>query len=403
MREDMIRNSVIFLLLISFLSGQSFALSWHVEKDGSGDFSVIQDAVNVAADGDTVFIGPGRFEEFGTTRADDRTTHIYLDLLGKSLAIIGAGAELTFIGPAEIDFHPWPGPFVYILGAIECPELVVKNITMDHSPWAMLRVEQVGNLIVSECTIKEGQFGVFGSISSRGFISNCLFEDISSDGVGIFEPTPGCTVENCRFINVFKPVSVNWNPAHCDVVNCELDGGRPGVSSPFGRTGVGFSGGGSGSVSNCTIRGFENYGVTISEDGDITVTNNIIEQTSGWGMAMSGAINTVIRQNTISTQTGKCLYLPRPSNGMVFEGNDLSRGDGDYVKTSDYWPYNPPAYFHLEDNYWGTTDAEEISAHIQDGNYFEDSNMFVIFEPFADSSIVATQKKSMSQMRAMFR
>ncbi len=399
----MIRSSVVLLLLISVLAGQSYATTWHVEKDGSGDFSVIQDAVNVAADGDTVFIGSGRFEEFGTTRADDRTTHIYVDLLGKSLTIIGAGAEQTFIGPADIDFHPWPGPFVYILGAIECPDLVVKDLTMDHSPWAMLRVELVGTLTVSNCTIKEGQYGVLGCISSRGLISNCFFKDISSDGVAISEPTPNCTVENCLFSNIYAPVSVNWNPAHCDVINCELDGGQLGVSSPFGRVGVGFSGGGSGSVSNCTIQGFENYGVAISDDGDVTVTNNIIEQTNGWGMYLNGAVNAVIRQNTISTQTGKCLFLPRPCNGMIFEGNDLSRGEGDFIKTSIYWPYNPPTYFHLENNYWGTTDVEKISAHIQDGNYFEDSNMFVIFEPFAEGSVVATQKKSMSQMRAMFR
>ncbi len=271
---------------------------------------------------------------------------------------------------------------------------MICDLTLDHSPWKLLGIASVGTLFVSNCTFKEGHYGIAGHLTENGIISNCLFEDLSLYGVSIFDPTPSCLVENCIFNNVFVPVGVDWSPARCDVVNCQMDGGRVGVK---------FAEGGGGSVSNCTIRGFENYGVAISEDGVIAITNNIIEQTEGWGMYMTGAGNTVIRQNTISTQTGKCLYLPYPCNGMIFEGNDLSRGEGDFAKTNDYWPYEPPTYFHLENNYWGTTDAEEISAHIQDGHYFEFSNMFVLFEPFAEDSVVATKKMSLNSLKSMFR
>ena len=390
----MMRIKAGVLLLALLIVGPSFAKTWQVEKDGSGDFSIIQDAVNLAADGDTIFIGPGRYEEYETTGSNGRSTHIYVNLFGKSLTLQGAGTDQTFIGPEEIDFHPWPGTYVYILGAIGCTELAINDLTMDHSPWVMLRMQDVGTMRVANCTFKEGQYGVSGALTGSGIISNCLFEDLTSCGVAISDPTPTFRVEYCIFNNVFVPVGVDWSPAHCDVVNCQMDGGRVGVK---------FAGGGGGSVSNCTIRNFENYGVVASDDGDITITNNIIEQTDGWGMYISVAENTVIRQNSISTQTGKCLKLFYPSNGMIFEGNDLSRGEGDFATTNDYWPYNPPTYFHLENNYWGTTDAEEISAHILDGHYFENSNMFVLFEPFADDSVVQTQKKSFSSMKAMFR
>ena len=46
--------------------GQVCARTWYVEQDGSGDFTVIQDAVDAAGDGDTVAIGPGRYEEYQT-------------------------------------------------------------------------------------------------------------------------------------------------------------------------------------------------------------------------------------------------------------------------------------------------------------------------------------------------
>ncbi len=42
----------------------SEARTWHVEKDGTGDFSVIYEAEDAAAAGDTILIGPGRFEEY---------------------------------------------------------------------------------------------------------------------------------------------------------------------------------------------------------------------------------------------------------------------------------------------------------------------------------------------------
>ncbi len=212
-------------------------------------------------------------------------------------------------------------------------------------------------------------------------------------GVSVYDPSPIIIVENCIFNNVYGPVGVNWSPARCEVANCQMDGGRVGVS---------FAGGGEGSVSHCSIRNFDNYGVAIQEGGEVTITENLIDQTTGWGMYLSGANNTIIRENTISTQSGTCLFLPYPCNGMVFEGNNLSRGEGNFAKTGDYWPYTPPTYFHLEHNYWGTTDAAEISAHIQDGHVFPHSNMFVLFEPF-EGGPVSTKKKSLSQMKAMFR
>ena len=41
----------------------SAARTWYLEKDGSGDFAVIQEAVDAAASGDTLRIGPGRWYE----------------------------------------------------------------------------------------------------------------------------------------------------------------------------------------------------------------------------------------------------------------------------------------------------------------------------------------------------
>ena len=52
------------LAVAVFSPVETSATTWHVEKDGSGDYAVIQDAIDAAAAGDTIRIGPGRFEDY---------------------------------------------------------------------------------------------------------------------------------------------------------------------------------------------------------------------------------------------------------------------------------------------------------------------------------------------------
>jgi len=309
------------------------------------------------------------------------------------LSLIGSGAGVTIIGPEDPEFHSWPGRDVFIINAQQAPGIDISGMTLEHSPWMIVSAMYVGTLVVAECSMSGGGTGIRAAITESGEILNCEFNDLSGLGIIIFNPTSDCSVGNCTFTSVLRPVKVNWSPAVCDVSNCEMEGGGVGVS---------FSDGASGSVTGCTMRGFHNYGVGINSDGDIVITNNVIEQSSGWGMFLGDADNAFISQNVITTETGTCLFLPYPCDGMVFEGNDLYRGDGNFAKTNEYWPFDPPTYFHVENNYWGTTDAEEISEHILDGNNMENVNMFVVFEPFEDGP-VPTEQKTWSELKSMYR
>jgi len=70
------RIAMIALCLCLAASAQS--ATWHVEKDGSGDFEVIQDAVDAAAPGDVIMVGPGRYEEFQVWNNGNQDWHIYV-------------------------------------------------------------------------------------------------------------------------------------------------------------------------------------------------------------------------------------------------------------------------------------------------------------------------------------
>ncbi|MDP2324951.1 MAG: hypothetical protein Q8N51_13110, partial [Gammaproteobacteria bacterium] len=87
--------------LVMLLSTAAGASTWSVQRDGSGHFTAIQLALDAAADGDTILIGPGEYTESTTIRPPGWAYDIqsYADLRCDNLTIIGAGADVTVIGP----------------------------------------------------------------------------------------------------------------------------------------------------------------------------------------------------------------------------------------------------------------------------------------------------------------
>ena len=88
----MLKAISVVVLAISLLAGTlAHGRTWRVERDGSGDFTVIQDAVDAAGSGDVIEIGPGRFDEFAQYDNGGPTWDIYIFIVGKDLTFIGAG------------------------------------------------------------------------------------------------------------------------------------------------------------------------------------------------------------------------------------------------------------------------------------------------------------------------
>ena len=266
-------------------------------------------------------------------------------------------------------------------------------MTIEHSPWELVSFTAWnGRFEMARCVIRSGNRGVILSCTDGGSVANSEFIDLDGYGVHTTNPTNNFLVNNCTFTNVRLPAGADWSPSYLEVSNCTMESGV---------VGVGFYGGATGSVTNCTIRDFSNYGIALWNPGIVTIADNTIEQPSAGGMNLGDVNHAVITNNTIMNETGACLYLPYPCDGMVFEGNELYRGSGDFVITNDYWPYTPPTYFHLENNYWGTTDADEIQAHMIDGHVQDEANMYVIFEPFSGGP-VPTEAHSWSDVKRLF-
>ncbi len=137
------------LLVVSFTS-VSEARTWQVAKDGSGDFSVIQDAVDAAESGDEIHIGPGRFDDYTTIHEGGSLYwDFYVGVTGKSLSFIGSGAGQTIIGPEDSSVNENDA-----LG-ISCTEgpstILVSGISFENINYTCIWL-MYGHLEVDSCS-----------------------------------------------------------------------------------------------------------------------------------------------------------------------------------------------------------------------------------------------------------
>lgn len=88
--------SVCIALLLSAVP--LAAATWRVELNGSGDFTDIQPAVDAAAAGDTIRIGPGRFATFRPIELPGFFDEVIVLVTKPNLTFIGAGKGVTRVG-----------------------------------------------------------------------------------------------------------------------------------------------------------------------------------------------------------------------------------------------------------------------------------------------------------------
>jgi len=381
------------VMLAGSLSSVSEARIWHVAKDGSGDFSVIQDAVDAADSGDEIQIGPGRYDDFITIHEGGSLYwDIHVRVVGKSLSFIGSGVGQTIIGPEDASANEHDA---YGISSIEGPSTIsVSGISFENLNYRGIWL-MYGHLEVDNCSFSNGYVGIRAMASEGAVVTNCHFENMEDISVVGTSPTSDFLVEDCTFDTVYGGVAFYWgNTLDCHVRNCTMSGGG------VGRVGVSFADGATGSVSNCYFTGFLNYGVAFTNSGVVACYDNIIEQDEGWGITLNGAEFLDFHDNIVSSNAG-CIHL-QDTTPMTFHNNHFFRGEGAwFVRTNDYYPYGPYDV-DMSGNWWGTTDLDELAEWTYDGNDNDLVWMYVIYEPLADGP-VSTEATTWGGLKAMFR
>jgi hypothetical protein len=195
------------------------AATVRLERDGSGDFTILQDALDAAAAGDTILIGPGRYDDFtietflgGGTGATIGNIHV------DSLTIIGESAKTVFIGPEEMTSdHLGYAAFGLLADNSESYGWSIRNVTLENTRNAMVLY---GDTEATDCVFRSDADGAarlyFRHDGKKVEFRDCVFGTSSGSGVGRVEALEG---------------SINRGPSELVIDGCIFDGAGFNLSS----------------------------------------------------------------------------------------------------------------------------------------------------------------------------
>ena len=378
-------SAAMFVVALLVISSSSNAAVWRVEKDGSGDFMVIQDAVDAAADGDTLMIGPGRFDDY--RRYDfpywtNRIIHILLD--GRSLTMIGSGEGMTVIGPTmEFPQTEHDKGIVLLHGA----ELHVSGLTLERHDTA-LECWDDSYFEVEHCTFQNHTWGVgCGIFSSRGArITNCSF--LNHD-TGIY-PGSGSAdviVDRCVFREVIY--GMNTTSTHDLIVrDTSIEAVALGIQLWSSST---------ASLSNVDIV-CDNTALIVKAGSVADLSNcNLL----GDGIAAVWVLS-------LSTLTGSGNIISNPDHAAILiHKADVILNDNHIFTTTGYaiecMPDFPADWtLDLRNNWWGVSDADSVASLIYDGNDSPDIDILVDYLPYRDGQ-VSNESMGWGELKRLFR
>jgi hypothetical protein len=364
-----------------------------VEKDGTGDFSIIYEAVDASAAGDTILIGPGRFEDYRLELEYAWETYCCVHASSKDLTLIGSGSELTTIGFEHFDPH-YPH-FVIGISSVHS-DLVIKNLTVSgvYDGFAFWEGE---SLRIQNCNIVECDIGVNTEAIVSTTIDHCRI--IRTVNYGVVGTNPnGVSITDCEFINTSRFAISGIGGVGWCVRDTEIYGGYGGIQ---------FSQGARGIVERCHVQvaGGNPPAIGLKTGSIFSLYENVFEGDVWAASFQTGGTTVIARNNLFIGGTGTTLEIIRTP--MDFHQNHIINGGGTSVAA--LWERGSliePVVVDLTENYWGTDDPAQIAEWIFDYNDYDPPNpgcwVIIDFEPFADQP-VQTESTTWGAVKSLFR
>ncbi len=394
-------GKMIILGILSLLCMATPAQSrtWQVEKDGSGDFTVIQDAVDAAEEGDVIEIGPGRFDD---TISYGGYWTVFILVEGKSLTFRGSGIGVTIIGPPELMEHDSIEGFAVLDHAAFCR---IENLTIENINGLCIGMSS-NHFEMENVHFANGYMGYQGMSVQGGLIRNCSFNNFSSTAVTIESPSVGMVVEDCQMDDVRYGVIFNQSGVQNGIArNCNIFIGE----DRWLGHGVSVKTGASAEVYNCHIEGAaDGTGISVFSTGSkATIHDCTVIMPYGVGIHLSDY--QVLMSNCTIMAGTDCFVISGPQRELTpdrlshFNNNQFIRlGDAMYVSLFlSNWPL-PLEHIDMTNNDWGTQDLDEIAEYIHDMNDFPEYLIVVDYEPISGGT-VATESVSWDQVKALYR
>ena len=388
MAVESMRTIATFVLLLCAAVSQ--AATVRVLRDGTGDFTTIQLGLNAAADGDTVYIGPGDYTESAVVMPPGwtTTTRTFGVVYVRELTIIGAGEGLTVIGPVSYAWDASYGPQGLIVARMD-HDLRISDLTIRNCYDGLYFR---GTLSMQRCELRSNYTGLRATLVDSGNqIDACHISGIAEDFmIGIYTRTTNASlaVENCEFIMAEAYVQ-NSNTTF---QNCRFEANGVGISVMNGAH---------GQVRDCDIVS-DRVGLTTYlgwPPSHCDVFNSRIAGT--FEAILVDHLTSMSVEGSVLTGGSNAVVYAYNAQAIAIHGCDFVKGSGPVVLARRPAALGAVAY-DLANNFWGTADESQVQEWIVDSHDDFSICATVLYSPFSGQS-VPTESTTWGELKARFR
>ena len=380
------------------LPGLARARTLVVERDGSGEYTVIQDALDVAAPGDTVLIGPGRYDDFRVhTFGTGGIGAIIMIPTVSPLTIVGTDWDSVIVGP-EVVTPKFQDYQTVCIAQDGFPEngIEIRGISFERT--AVIAAVWEPQTFAG-CRFRFMASSAIQLVNAPDLhVLDCEFE--SSPEVGWVDGilgfvgghNPGLVVRNCTFRHQISTCIQPTGATDFEISGCYFEDIGVAVALYYESTGF---------IRDCVV------GPSVPDCARIQISSGSVVDLENLRLSESATQFGILDKGTQVTGrnlvlTGGTFYTVLVAAGasLTLRDCDILNGGGQGTVQSTNLT-TTDGVVDLRECYWGTTDSTQIAQWIYDGN---EDPLFTKVEylPFRANS-VPTESKSVGGFKALFR
>lgn len=225
-----------------------------VDKNGSGQYTSIQEAINQAASGSVIYVKNGEYAE--------------IIQIKKTIQLIGEDKDSTLINPISEENR-----YAVYLGA---PQIKIKNIAITNgAPGLYSQAIKISseNTEVDNCKIFNTPVGI-AVWTNENQISNSTFYGCKDEGIALLgsskKPCDNNIISNCIFYDNCDGIELQHS-SYNQIINCEFyDNTHTGIDAIASNNNENI-------ISNCEIFNNRVNGIYLSSSSDNKIVNCLIE------------------------------------------------------------------------------------------------------------------------------
>ena len=309
-------------VLVFFLLGYSVATDYtvpladlavggrtlYVGGDGPNNYSSIQDAIDDAMDGDTIFVYSGVYYE-------------NINISSKTLIIKGEDRETTIIDGN----HNWNTISIEHANNIEISGFTIKN--------SKLREENAGIYIknsnyckIHDCKIILSSHGMFVLQSYHNEISDCVFSNNQRHNLLITVSSNHNKVKNCTFSNAGWTALYLYDSDSNTIENCVAENCEAGFVVGWECNDI--------DIKNCSSSNNYYNGIFVYNAKNVEIENCHFYQNGDGIRIRRGSSNVKVENCIMENNVFGMQILQQSSNIEVYFNNIMNNEIGVYVNGS---------------------------------------------------------------------